>query len=335
MLNKGRKGLGNMKRITLVIAFALTSIFTIAKPVSAQEILLEGPLAGAPAVRKQVKYRQLRFSVGPQFGYTINNHYMHNIMLGGKLEFNILDWLAVGAVGYGIVNAPTKLTEHVSNSSDIGGSDTTPAASNFPSYTGSRNFENQVALQKGLLLGQVSVVPFRGKLAMFEKLFIAIDGYVFVGGGVVIFKERENCEFQSSATSDLGPGVAAACGSYRVDENGYAVEGSEVVRETNVNGTFTFGIGFTAYFNDWLGFNLELRAAPFKWNEGGTDEAGQSGGVWEVVNDNGTVVWEQSGNPGGDYPDKKINDDDRQWTLNMSLGVGFIFHFPLHPRISE
>ena len=239
-----------MKRYMFALVFALVAVGTTAKTASAQEILLEGPLAGAPAVRQLVKYRETRFAIGPQFGYTLLNDYMHNFMVGARIEFNILDWLSVGAVGYYILNTPTKLTKHISESTDLGGDPTTPSDSNFPSYTGAGNFEDQVALMKGMYLAQVSVIPFRGKLAMFEKLFLALDGYLSIGGGIVQLEERKSCD-----SSD------GSCGT---------MDDPEVERESRITGTFTFGVGFMFYFNNFIAMNLEWRLAPFKWNAGGT-----------------------------------------------------------------
>jgi len=308
-----------MKRIILALAFAAVAICGSEKTVSAQEILLEGPLAGAPAVRKMVQYREMRFSVGPQFGYTLLNDYMHNFMLGARLEFNVLDWLGIGAVGYYTINAPTKLTTHIGESQDIGGNPTTPAESNWPSYTGADEFENQVALLKGLYLLQVSLIPFRGKLALFEKLFVAVDGYIFVGGGVVQFEERKGCR-------------GSACGTWSADDP--VPEPPQ--RGTVVTGTFTLGVGFMVYFNEWFAVNLEYRIAPFKWNVAGTDEAGQAGDQWVLEEDDDTLYWDsQPRGTEGDYPDGDITKDDRTWNANQSIAIGFIFHFPFEPTVAD
>ena len=334
MTSHGRKGLDTMKRITIALAFALLTVFGGEKIASAQEILLEGPLAGQPAVRKLVEYRRLRFSVGPQFAYTLLNNYEHNFLVGAKLDFNILEWLSIGAVGYYSFNAPTKLTQYISDSTDISGQATTPAASNFPSYGGSANFEDQVALLKGEYLFQLSLVPFRGKMSMFEKLFVAIDGSIFLGGGMVQLNERKNCSGRDDTNGD---GVLD-CGTMSADGSG------SIQRVNRIAGTFTAGIGFMAYFNDWFALNLEYRVTPFKWNEGGTDEAGSNGKKWSVAdNDNGTpdddtddyIYWKADYKGNGDYPDGKINDKDRTWNANQSIALGFIFYFPLHPRITE
>jgi outer membrane beta-barrel protein len=317
-----RKGLDTMKRLTLALIIAVAAVCGTARTASAQEILLEGPLAGAPAVRKLVQYREMRFSAGPQFGYTLLNDYMHNFLLGLRLEFNIFDWLGVGVVGYYGVNTPTTLTRHISDSQDIGGNDTTPSESNWPSYTGAANFEEQVARLKGLYLAQISLIPLRGKMAIFEKLFVAIDGYIFLGGGVVHFEQREKCSTTSG--SDF-------CGAWD-DPTAWAPK-----RESRIGGAFTGGVGFLAYFNDWFGVNLEYRVAPFKWNAGGTDEAGQAGTQWELAEtDDGSLAWQTSSKgKDGDYPDGNIDDKDRTWNANQSIAIGFIFHFPFEPTVTD
>jgi outer membrane beta-barrel protein len=316
-----------MKRITIALAFALLAVFGGTKIATAQEILLEGPLAGQPAVRKLVQYRQLRFSVGPQFGYSILNNYEHNFLLGLRLDFNFVEWLSIGGVIYYSFNAPTKLTKYISESKDIGGDNTTTAPSNFPSYGGATNFEDQVGLLKGMYLGQISLIPLRGKLSLFEKLFVAVDGYIFFGGGAIQMKERQEC---NSKPLDENSEVLE-CGNLRSDGTG------NIKRVGRVAGTFTAGVGFMGYFNDWFALNLEYRLAPFKWNEGGTDESGKAGKQWSLVKNEETneLYWKADSEGAGDYPDGNISKEDRIWKANQSIALGFIFYFPLKPRIAQ
>ncbi len=311
------KGLLEMKRFTLALAFVIVTIsgITTSPYVSAQEILLEGPLAGAPAVRKIVQFRKQRFSIGPQFSYIFRTNYMHNLLVGARLEYNFVDWLGLGVVGYYSINVPTKLTEHISNSRNLGGTPTTPTDSNWPSYTGAANFEDQVALLRGLYLAQLGFVPFRGKMSMFEKIFVAIDGTIFVGGGIVHFEERAHCDALPQGNNDCQ---------------------ATPTRESQIGGAFTWGLGFMAYFNDWFAVNLEYRMTPFKWNVSGTDESGQAASEWEHVPSGGDVgSWETVSSGSGDYPDKQINDNDQVWELNQSIALGFIFYLPLSPKISN
>ena len=308
-----------MKRFTLLLVFAVIASIGAMTPkkVSAQEILLEGPLAGAPAVRKLVQYRKLRFSVGPQFSYTLNNEYVHNFLLGLRMEFGFIDWFGIGLTGFYGFNAPTKLTKHISSSRDIGGDATQPTSSNWPSYTGAGNFEDQIALLKGMYLAHLNFVPFRGKMSLFEKLFVAIDGAIFVGGGIVHFQERKKCSGDS-------------CGR---------ITSPEVSRESQIGGTFTAGLNFNAYINEFVAVNIEFRATPFKWNAGGTDESGQAAAEWQLSDPNANVTgdeeWVYKSSGKGDYPDGKINKDDRKWNPNMTIGIGVSVFLPTSPSIGD
>ncbi len=321
-----------MKRFTLMLVFTVVAISgtTISSGVSAQEILLEGPLAGAPAVRKLVQYRRLRFSVGPQFSYTLKNEYMHNFLVGLRLEGSLTDWFGIGAVAYYGFNAPTKLTQHIVEATDIGGQPTTSTASNWPGYTGSAHFEDQVAKLKGEYLAHLSFTPFRGKMSVFEKAFVAIDGTIFVGGGIVHYQERAFCD---GRTPGSGNGTDDCGGLHR--DGRFVSFNDDVQLENRIGPTFTWGVNFVVYFNNWCALNIEFRMTPFKWNAGGTDESGQAASTWQVVDNDGVPEWNKNASGDGDYPDGQINKEDRQWNLNMSIGTGVIFYFPLAPRIED
>lgn len=320
-----------MKRFTLALVFAVVAVSgtTASMSVSAQEILLEGPLAGAPAVRKLVQYRKMRFSVGPQFTYTLLNEYSHNYLVGLELGFNFFDWFGLGLVGSYGFNSPTKLTRHIADSEDIAGNDTTPTESNWPSYTGSNNFEDQVAELKGMYFLQLNFVLFRGKASFFEKAFVATDIVFFIGGGLVLFEERADCD-------STVPG--GGCGT---------LANPNVERETRIGPTVgTYGFNFDFFINDWAAINVQLRFSPFWWNAGGTDESGQAAETWVVRRDNGDdnqpnteddqPIWVSTASGGeGDYPDGKIDKEDRQFNPNMSIGLGAVFFFPTAPSISK
>jgi outer membrane beta-barrel protein len=333
-----RKGPTIMKRFTLALLFAVVALggTTSSTTVSAQEILLEGPLAGAPAVRKLVQYREKRFSIGPQVGYTLLNDYMHNFLVGARLEYNFLDWFSAGIVASYAFNVPTKLTEHISQSENLGGTATTPAetGSNWPSYTGASNFEDQVALLKGVYLAQLSLTPFRGKMSMFEKLFVAIDGSIFIGGGIVHYEERVGCNGEKSQT--VSGEFEIGCGDFNSFLNDGETSVLAPTRESQIGGAFTWGLNFMAYFNNWFALNLEFRMTPFKWNAGGTDEAGQAASQWDYTNNEGEPESSSSARGStGSYPDGRISDADKDWNPNMTISLGFIFYLPIDPSIGE
>ena len=86
-----------------------------------------------------------------------------------------------------------------------------------------------------------------------------------------------------------------------------------------------------------MAVNIELRFTPFSWNAGGTDESGQSAPNWVLSYDDENELFWDYPNTGteGEYPDGVIDDNDRSWTPNASIGLGFAFYFPLTTRISE
>src|SRR5512147_811371 len=85
-----------------------------AQSAQAQEILMSGPLAGAPAVRKLRLYREGRFELTPSASFSILDEYNRVILFGATLNYNITDWLALGVWGaFGGVQFPTALTEHI------------------------------------------------------------------------------------------------------------------------------------------------------------------------------------------------------------------------------
>src|SRR5580698_5419949 len=101
-LEKSRNGNKKMmKRFisSLVVALGLAS----AGNAAAQEILITGPLAGAPAVRKERLYRSGRFEIAPTVSFTLLDEYKRTILVGGRLQYNFTEWLGFGVWGaYGL-----------------------------------------------------------------------------------------------------------------------------------------------------------------------------------------------------------------------------------------
>src|SRR5690349_24750293 len=102
-------------RHTLAALCATVAITAVSERASAQEILLTGPLAGAPAVRKLRLYREGRFEFAPSVTFTLLDEYQRTILLGARLQYNFTDWLGIGAWGAygGLLQLQTALTEHI------------------------------------------------------------------------------------------------------------------------------------------------------------------------------------------------------------------------------
>jgi hypothetical protein len=83
------------KRLVTMLAAAL-ALFAFTESAQAQQILLTGPLAGAPAVRKLRLHRQGRFEIAPAVSFTLLDEYQRTILLGARLNYNFTDWLSFG-----------------------------------------------------------------------------------------------------------------------------------------------------------------------------------------------------------------------------------------------
>jgi len=240
------------KRLISVLAAGF-ALFAFTERAEAQEILLTGPLAGAPAVRKLRLYRQSRFEFAPAVSFTLLDEYQRTILLGARLTYNITDWLGIGAWGAygGLIQIPTSLTEHIQEVNEERRAD--PA---YPTSTTGRlvrvnlgtDLEEQLGSIDWVVSPQLTVVPFRGKIALFQSIYIDTDLYFFGGPAFVGLQERANCE---------------QCGDPATFE-----------RESRMAIAPTFGLGLSFYINKWSALGFEWRGLPFALNNGGFDTAG-------------------------------------------------------------
>lgn len=216
----------------------------VSKPAAAQEIQLTGPLAGAPSVRKMRLYRQgrLELAVGP--GFTLLDEYQRTIFVAARLQYNVLDWLGVGVFGgFGAASLSTDLTDKINETAPRN----TRTAINLPPKNGPE-YSEQTGKLKYMAAPQVTFSPFRGKLAVFQKLFVDTDLYLHGGVAFVGVQERKdctNCTQLSSFATDTRTAIAP-----------------------------TFGLGLTLYTSGLVSLNIEYRAFPMSWNRGGFDSRG-------------------------------------------------------------
>jgi outer membrane beta-barrel protein len=236
-----------MKKIYALAAAAIAfGAMTLGaeKPAAAQEIQLTGPLAGAPAVRKLRLYRQGRVEVALGPGFTLLDEYQRTIFVAGRLQYNLFDWLGIGVFGgFGAASLPTDLTEKI----DTTAPRNSRTAVNLPG-AGGASYEDQTGKMKWMAAPQLTVSPFRGKLAIFQKIFVDTDLYLHAGAAFVGVEERGDC---NPCTT---PGAFAAA--------------------TRTAVAPTFGLGLTLYASNFVSINAEYRAFPFSWNRGGFDTRG-------------------------------------------------------------
>ncbi|RYZ03614.1 MAG: hypothetical protein EOO73_27050 [Myxococcales bacterium] len=215
----------------------------------AQELYLTGPLAGAPAVRKLRLYRQTRLEIAPAVSFTLLDEYQRTILLGARLQFNITDWLAIGAWGgWGGLKLSTALTDNIQGVN-------ANRRTNEPPESLSRrltevnlgpDLKDQLGKMDWVAAPQITVVPFRGKLALFQSVYMDTDLYLSAGPAFVGLTERKNCnpcanQFQTATRTAIAP---------------------------------TAALGLSFYMNKWAALGFEYRVLPFSWNIGGFDTAG-------------------------------------------------------------
>jgi hypothetical protein len=252
-------------RFTKRLLTALTAglaLLGITERSQAQELYLTGPLAGAPAVRKLRLYRQTRFEIAPAVSFTLLDEYQRTILFGARLQFNFTDWLAIGGWGAlgSAVRLPTALTDNIQkvNKTRRGlaaGCAGTPNAAECKGTLLTQrltevnlgpNLKDQLGGIDWVAAPQITLTPFRGKLALFQSIYLDTDLYISAGPAFVGLTERKNCDpckdqFQTAKRTTIAP---------------------------------TFAVGLSFYVNKWSALGFEYRGLPFAWNIGGFDTAG-------------------------------------------------------------
>ncbi len=298
----------NTRRLLAGLA-AIAALATVGETAQAQEILLTGPLAGAPAVRKLRLHREGRFELAPSVSFTLLDEYQREILPGARLNYNITEWLAVGVwggVAFGPLHRPTALSKEIQkvnrtrrlNVQD----EATRADTNddldllLTKVNLGADFEEQLGQIDWVAAPQVTLIPFRGKISLFKAIYVDTDLYFFLGGAFVGLKERAPCDNTPTAPCSLN--------------DAFSFE-----RESRMAIAPTFGTGLTFYANEWSALGVEWRALPFAWNTGGFDTAG--------------------GGQDDDFPDGKITDQDRQFQFNQMVTVSYNLYFPFEYGLSE
>jgi hypothetical protein len=228
------------------------SVLAATETVDAQEILLTGPLAGAPAVRKLRLRREGRFEIAPVFTFTLLDEYQRQIFGGARLNYNFTDWLALGVWG-AFSPEPFKITTGLAE--DIQAVNAQRRA-DPPGELNRRltrvnigeDFTQQLGTMDWIVAPQITVVPFRGKIALFQSIYVDTDLHLFVGPAFVGVQERGDC-------------AAGTCG------DNFAMESRVAIAPTA-------GLGFTFFVNKWNAFGFDYRVVPFARNTGGLDNRG-------------------------------------------------------------
>jgi hypothetical protein len=302
-----------MKNLKILTAAAILSGMVVAgytKPAIAQEILLTGPLAGSTAVRKQRLYRKGRLEIAPSATFTLLDEYKRQILAGARLNYNITDWLAIGGWGGfspGALKQDVALSEEIQDVNDArqvatyGPTGAGPANASqehrLTSVNIGQDFTEQLGTIDWIASPQITLVPFRGKIAIFQSIYVDTDFYIFGGPAFVGLKERADCERGSCGPSPLEPGSQA-----------FPMESTMTIAPA-------FGLGFQFYMSTWAALGVEWRGVPFSRNVGGFDNHGTGAN--------------------GEFPDRQINSDDQELRFNQMISVSFGVSLPFDYQVSE
>ncbi len=301
-------------RARAVVAAAAGAVAALAgSTADAQEILLTGPLAGAPAVRRLRLHREGRFELAPGVSFTLLDEYQRSIIPGLRVTYHPFDWLGFGVWGgYGF-GIPTHLAGQLqqvaiddrrcsenpsSKACRLTEVNLTRPGNNpqgDPARTG-RLADDQLGQMTWFIAPQVTAVPFRGKIALFASLFADADIAFFAGPAFVGLRERKACGLDD----DRNP-ITACSQSFSLTDR--------------VAVAPTFGLQFNFYFNDFVGFGTEFRALPFSWNTAGFDNHGT--GQDEA------------------FPDQAVNGKDSEFKFNSMINVYATIALPTKIKTTE
>jgi outer membrane beta-barrel protein len=282
-------------------SIAAAGTLSTASTAHAQELELTGPLKGAPPARHLRLYREGRVELAPTASFTLLDEYRRTILFGARLNYNFTDWLAVGLWGaFGAISSNTSLASEIDDPVTGAPRDDLTANNVNHGYDANGNyvarpFVNQTAKLDYVVAAQVTFIPFRGKLAIFNKIFVDADFYIAAGPALVGIEEREDCG---------GGGSQRICS----DPRSFALQSTKKY-------TGTGAIGFTFFPGDWFSIGLEYRALPFAWNRAGFDSRGAG------TNNN--------------FPDGQVNSQDDTFRFNQMVTVSIGFSLPAKPKLSE
>jgi outer membrane beta-barrel protein len=193
--------------------------------------------------------------VAPTVGFTLLDEYRRTILPGARVQYNIRDWLAVGIWGgVGAASITTDLTDQIESQYNTTAPDARTRV-NIKHGPGNQtaNFSDQTAKMSWVAAPQVQLVPFRGKLSLFQKVFVDADAYIHLGLALVGLQERGDC----------GGGGQPDC----TDPASFDLKSRVAIAPT-------FGLGLNFYANKFVSVGVEYRALPFSWNRAGFDSRG-------------------------------------------------------------
>ncbi len=287
--------------LSLLLSLGLAvGALSLVAPAQAQEVQITGPLAGAPAVRHMRLYRVNRVNLIPGISYTLQDEFARSLFVGLEANYHFLDWLGIGIWGgYAAGQIDTDLTTQVNQYAQV-------TDRNRLSVPSADRFHEQIGRIQWGVSAHLIFIPLRGKLSLFQAVFVDTDLYVILGAAIFGLDERS-----STVINDVR---STACDSAPTGRSSDECIATQVARTGRITPAPMLGVGLSLYANSWFGIAIEWRAFPFSWNPSGTDEAGSSRGA---------------------FPDGQIDGQDSRTTFNHMFNLGLIFNLPPDQAVTE
>jgi outer membrane beta-barrel protein len=283
-------------KLTLVTAAVCGAGLTLPGEAQAKK---PGVLEGKPIVVDRIELRKLRFQITPQVGMSLSQPFVHKGFAGGKVRFDITDWIGIRAMfGYGVLDLDSKLTRAIDDGALPAGQSCTergltpaecPSSDPGVPLRGATELDNPAPLLHDFKAGltklqyhgsvDVAFTPFAGKLGLFSAIFTEYDIYIFGGFGYGSFARRFP---DSRSTSDL-LGVVNSDSpfldngdpdpQYCINPVTSGADNECILHPVKPDEGFraggSFGGGIHLFLNDWLSINGEVQDIMLGHNDAG------------------------------------------------------------------
>ncbi len=177
------------RALCLALAVATVALSQVAAPAPARA---ENPLLeDAPQIMRVRPLHAGRHIVAPQFGLTIGDEYVQNLMAGLYWRYHFTSWLGIGADVWAGGGVDTSLTDDI----------------NRELSREARPFELPTTSLQLLANLTVELVPFSGKAIIFSDALVRMDLHIDLGVGVAMVSGNDRIDDSVSLAPTFGVGL--------------------------------------------------------------------------------------------------------------------------------